>query len=164
MRIESRVGEGTVVEVLLPCTGEPLPESAPPESHAVPQRRGEETILVAEDEPIVAGLVRGVLSQEGYTVVVARNGVEALELAGEKGSRFDLVLTDVIMPSMSGPELVKRLHERQPGLPVLFMSGYTEDILAEHDFRIEEIDLLRKPFSREQLLTRVRRFLQERVD
>ena len=163
VRIRSRVGKGTRVEVLLPCTAEQPTESAPPESAVAPRRRREETILVAEDEPIVAGLVRAVLSQEGYRVVVARNGAEALELAGAEEGGFDLLLTDVIMPVMSGPELVKQLREREPALPVLFMSGYTEDILVEHGFRIEEVDLLRKPFSRVQLLTRVRQFLEARA-
>jgi PAS domain S-box-containing protein len=164
VRIQSRVGEGTCVDVLLPHTEEQPAESAPALDAGTLRPRGKGTILVAEDEPIVADLVREVLSQEGYAVVVARSGAEALQLAGESGSGFSLLLTDVIMPAMSGPELVKRLRQRQPALPVLFTSGYTEDALAKHGFRIEEVDLLRKPFSREQLLDRVRQFLEARQD
>jgi PAS domain S-box-containing protein len=164
VRIHSRPGEGTRVEVLLPCTGERPPQPAAPPEPAPQPTETEGSILVAEDEPIVAGLVRAVLSQVGYSVTLAANGAEALELAESEPGGFDLLLTDVIMPTMSGPELVRRLHERRPELRVLFMSGYTEDVLVEHGFRIEEVDMLRKPFSREQLLSRVRQLLESRPD
>jgi PAS domain S-box-containing protein len=161
VRISSRVNAGTTVEVLLPWTDEhPALDarSAPPRAA---RHHGEGTVLVAEDEPAVAGLIRRVLLQQGYRVREACNGAEALKLAEKERFRFDLLLTDVVMPVMSGPELVRRLRETRPDLPVLFMSGYTDDALAEHGFKMEDVDLLRKPFSPAQLVARVREFLGE---
>lgn len=164
VRIISEVGEGTSVEVFLPLTSERAPVEEPrprkPAASSAPRERFEETVLLVEDDRAVAGLVRNVLLREGYRVLEAQNGAEALQLVGNTGLRLDLLLTDVVMPVMSGPELVARLAEKRPELPVLFVSGYTDDALAEHGFRIGEVELLRKPFSPRLLTERVR----ERID
>jgi signal transduction histidine kinase/ActR/RegA family two-component response regulator len=164
VRISSEVDQGTAVELLLPRTDEaPAAVSHPADKHA-PARRGEGTILVAEDEPVVAELVQELLNRQGYRVRRACNGREALELARAEGFEFDLLLTDVIMPGMSGPELVRQLTRERPELPVLFLSGYTDDALSDHGFRMEEVDLLRKPFAPDELLARVERALGGRTE
>jgi CheY-like chemotaxis protein len=119
-------------------------------------RPAAETILVAEDDAAVAGLIRDVLQGEGYEVLEARNGAEALRLTENEARQVDLLLTDVVMPVMSGPELASRVRKDRPDLPVLFMSGYTDDDIAEHGFRLEEVELLRKPFTPTQLVARLR--------
>src|SRR5207249_3027696 len=93
--------------------------------------RGRETILVAEDEEGVRDLVQRVLRGEGYDVLTARDGAEALALCGRHGGTIDLLVTDLIMPSLGGTELVARLAPRRPGMRVLYLSGYSEDVLEE---------------------------------
>jgi len=114
------------------------------------------TVLVVEDEPVVAGLVKQALESEGYQVLLAHNGAAALRLFRKGGDEVDLILTDVYMPVMNGPELVTHVQENRPELPVLFMSGYTDDALSRHGISIEEASLLRKPFSTAQLVDKVR--------
>jgi CheY-like chemotaxis protein len=159
VRISSKVGAGTTVEVFLPLTDERPPPGSPPPPQTPsgdPQARFDETVLVVEDDNAVAGLIRNVLFRNGYKVMEARNGFEALQLAGDERLRIDLLVTDVVMPVMSGPELVARLGKMRPTLPVLFVSGYTDDALAEHGFQPADVDMLRKPFSARQLAERVR--------
>ncbi len=114
------------------------------------------TVLVVEDEPVVAALVKQALESEGYLVLEARNGAAALRLFRKDGKDVDLILTDVIMPVMNGPELVTRILENRPDLPALFMSGYADDFLDRYGFALDEMSLLRKPFSTAQLVDRVR--------
>jgi two-component system cell cycle sensor histidine kinase/response regulator CckA len=107
---------------------------------------GTETVLLAEDEPVVRRLVREILERSGYTVLEAASGLEAFEVADRQGDRIDLVLTDIVMPDMSGRELVGRLSERWPDLRIVYMSGYPGGILGD----AEELDpgttFLQKPF------------------
>ena len=117
-----------------------------------PRREGH--ILVVEDEPIVARLTREVLSGAGYRISERRNGKEALELL--RRQEFDLVLSDVIMSEMSGPEMVKELQASGRSQRVLFMSGYMDDRLVAHGFDPESVPLLRKPFTASDLLESVR--------
>jgi PAS domain S-box-containing protein len=121
-----------------------------------------ERILVVEDDEAAGRLVTKTLEMEGYQVVVAHNGKEALALSEQSGWAFDMVLTDVIMPAMNGPELVAKLRRKIPHLAALFMSGYTDAVLERQGFSIEDVDLLRKPFSPSRLLGRVRTFLRRR--
>ncbi len=144
---------GTTVEVFLPTSAEPPTHAAPP-----PRREalgGSETILLVEDEEAVSSLLVRVLTRAGYRVVVAGDGLEALE-AWERtpAGSIDLVLTDVVMPRMGGAQLVRALRERGLRPAVLFMSGYTADRLD--GMAGEEVDLLRKPFTAPLLLERVR--------
>jgi CheY-like chemotaxis protein len=113
------------------------------------------TILVAEDEPAVRELVVRLLEAAGYDVVAAEDGSSALELAGSHP--VDLVLSDVVMPGMNGRELARELRIREPELPVLLMSGYTDQRETTDDG--QPIDVLVKPFEREELLGRVGRLL-----
>jgi signal transduction histidine kinase len=152
--IESAKGEGTSVRVYLPLT------SAKPLSLATPERsstslRGGETILVAEDEGAIRNLIEDVLSSQGYRVITAADGVEALDLVHKNGGEIDLVITDVVMPRLSGPEMVQRLQVDRPGTKVIFMSGYAKQgslTAIQH----EEAEILEKPFSPQTVLTMVR--------
>jgi PAS domain S-box-containing protein len=155
LRMTTVPGEGTALELLLPeCT------ELAAEDELLPDRKtrapGAGTVLVVEDEPAVAGLVKQALESEGYQVMEARNGAAALRLFRKDGGDVDLILTDVVMPIMSGPELVAQILDNRPDLPALFMSGYTDDILTRHGFSIADVHLLRKPFSSAQLVDKVR--------
>jgi CheY-like chemotaxis protein len=100
---------------------------------------------VAEDEESVRSLVRRILEGCGYEVLDAARGEDALARFTQAGGAIDLLVTDVIMPGMSGPELARRLRSRNPGLRILYMSGYTDDLLTKHGIR--DADFIQKPFS-----------------
>ena len=117
-----------------------------------------ETILLTEDEPAVRALVRHILHRDGYIVLEARNGREALQLADAHSGAIDLLVTDVIMPEMGGSRLAELLTARRPEIKVLFLSGDTEDAVARHGARAESA-FLQKPFSPKTLLETVRKIL-----
>jgi signal transduction histidine kinase/ActR/RegA family two-component response regulator len=155
--VDSEPGQGTSFRIYLPPTTERPPSTEfriviPP---ATP-RRGSEKILVVEDQPQLRSLIRRVLQREGYQVQEATSGKHALELVAAPDARFDLVLTDVIMPEMTGLEFGQRLAERNPTLPVLYMSGYTDRTLSA--MQILEVGqiFLEKPFTPAQLVSKVR--------
>jgi signal transduction histidine kinase len=150
----SELGRGATFEVVLPLDGEELDEVSAPSARIGEPARREGHILVVEDEPIVARLTREVLGAAGYRISERRNGKEALELL--RRQEFDLVLSDVIMSEMSGPEMVKELQASGRSQRVLFMSGYTDDRLVAHGFDPENVPLLRKPFTASALLESVR--------
>ena len=117
--------------------------------------QGNETILLTEDEPAVRKLVRDALEQLGYTVLPAADGYEALRILEGHGGTVHLLLTDVIMPLMSGPELVKRVRSVKPATKVVYMSGYTDGAIAPHGVLEPGISILRKPFTRDELARRL---------
>jgi len=158
VELSSTLGSGTTVDVLLPLTHE-LPDGQRVTPTAAPVVGGDESILVVDDDETVAELVGQVLRDVGYRVSRARDGHEALEHFSEGAVPVDLLITDVVMPGMGGPELVSRLLARGLAPPVLFMSGYTNDALTELYQRYRNVALLDKPFSRRELLHRVRRAL-----
>ncbi len=158
--VETEAGRGTCFRIVFP----PAPEMAGQGhsgEHAVeaPVPPGEETILLAEDEPAVRELAARVLKGLGYRVLVAENGPEALARAAEHGGRLDLLLTDVVMPEMGGRELAARLRQIQPGLRILFVSGYAGDLAALQEALTEGTDFLAKPFAVADLARRVRALL-----
>jgi DNA-binding NtrC family response regulator len=118
--------------------------------------RGSETILLVEDEEIVRRMARMILESSGYSVLEAGDVKDALRLCYENVSKIDLMLTDVIMPGMSGRVLAERVAVLCPELPVIFMSGYTDDAIVRHGILEEDIVFLQKPFTRDSLLTKVR--------
>jgi DNA-binding NtrC family response regulator len=117
------------------------------------------TVLIAEDEDAVRSLARQVLVRAGYTVLVAGDGEQAHHAAERHDGRIDLLLTDVIMPGMNGPELAQKLAASRAGLKVLYMSGYPGGALDGLGLRRERVPFLPKPFTLEQLLRRVRETL-----
>jgi signal transduction histidine kinase/CheY-like chemotaxis protein len=155
--VHSEEGRGTAVEVYLPAVGEAA-ETAMERSETA-LAGGSETILLVDDEAGIRRTVQYILSSKGYRVMAAANGAEALELAGRMERPPALLLTDVVMPGMGGQDLAQRLVALYPALKVLYISGYTEDIIAYHGTLENGIDLLSKPFSTATLVAKVREIL-----
>jgi len=156
--VRSTPGAGTTFRIHLPRVDEPVEVSrvAPPVAAPV---SGTETILVAEDEQIVRVLVRKVLEQAGYMVLLAGGGAEALQLAERHPGPIQLLVTDVVMPGMSGRELARRLVERRPMTKVLYLSGYADDAVERHGALDPGTAFMQKPFSPSALASRVREVL-----
>jgi signal transduction histidine kinase len=156
--IESAVGKGTSVSVLIPLSdARPVPE--PQRSPTSATLDGDETILVVEDEDGIRRLIRNLLQQRGYHVIHASDGADALEVARRYESPIDLVITDVVMPQLSGPEMVKRLREERSEFKVIFMSGYAQNGTLDVTSACEDAEVLEKPFSNRVLLSAVRKLL-----
>jgi PAS domain S-box-containing protein len=160
IHVQSQPGLGTTFGICLPRTELPrVPVVAEPPVLSV---CGHETILVVEDDPQVRGVTVRALSSNGYDVVPAASGEEALELAARAGDRIDLVVTDVVMPGMTGREVVDQLRRRLPGLRALFVSGYTQDAIAQRGVIDSGVEFLPKPFTPATLVARVRAMLDSR--
>jgi len=159
VRISSEAGVGTTVKVYLPRLDLETAD-APDDTHR--SLRGTETVLVAEDEDGVRELLRKALTEYGYTALTARHGRDALMIAGERQGGIDLLLTDIVMPEMSGRELAETLLDHEPDLKVLYISGYNDDEVLQRGVRGREVPLMRKPFATEDLVRRVRSVLDGR--
>jgi CheY-like chemotaxis protein len=154
IEVETEPGEGTAFTLLLPAVSAPARGAAPAPSEDTATDRSE-TILLIEDDDSVREIARRVLAHAGYTVIEARYGSEALDLAAGHPD-IDLVLSDVVMPGLSGPEVVQRLRATRPEIVPLFMSGYAPE--SEGPFGGAE--LVRKPFTGQELLAAIRRALE----
>jgi len=121
--------------------------------------RGEETILLVEDEESVRSLVRDFLTSSGHKVVEAQDGAEAIRIVEAQKEAIQLLVTDVVMPKMSGRELANALKERLPNLKILFISGYTDDAVVRHGVLEGGVAFLQKPFTLRALATRIREVL-----
>lgn len=157
VRVHSRQGSGTVFEVRLPRARGVVEE--PAARPAAPPSAAGETILLVEDEDSVRSLAARTLRRAGYTVIESCNGGEALLLCERHEGVIDLLLTDVVMPRMSGREVAERLTRMRPDMLVLFMSGYTADVIARHGILEEGQLFLEKPFTPAGLSARVREVL-----
>jgi two-component system cell cycle sensor histidine kinase/response regulator CckA len=157
--VDSAPGKGSVFKVYFPRIQglADRPKRAPRLS---PTRSGTATILLVEDELAVRRLASRLLRQQGYTVMEAANGLEALRLASDQKGPIHLLLTDVVMPGMSGPELALHLGRDQSALKVIYMSGYADDALGKHGVLAEGTEFLQKPFTPHELTVRVRDSLQ----
>ncbi len=155
IRVQSRLGEGSRFEIFLPRTLDTPSQQLRAISNGRP-RAGVETILLVEDEEAVRNLAQRVLVAGGYGVVPAANGVQALQRCAESRTTIKLLLTDVVMPGMNGRELSDRLLQLCPDIKVLYMSGYSHDVIAERGALGEGMDLLEKPFTADALLRAVR--------
>ena len=155
VRADSAPGKGTRFEIWLP-RADSTEKRSPLSERAAAPRRGTETVLVVEDEEAVRHVVRRVLELQGYTVHTARDGAEALQTARAHGGRIDLLMTDVILPEMSGPAIVERLLAEWPHAKVLYMSGYAAEEATKRGLVVPGTALLRKPFTLDDLARAVR--------
>ncbi len=155
--VTSEQGHGATFQVYFPCTSEGVELASPSMPASIPGQG--ETVLVAEDDPSVRLLVKNVLERNGYRVLAAEDGVQALELARRESGRIDLLLSDVIMPGMNGRALRDALLLLYPGLRVLFMSGYTGDVLTGRGELDQDVSVVGKPFTPDILLRGVRKAL-----
>jgi two-component system, cell cycle sensor histidine kinase and response regulator CckA len=157
--VYSEPGKGTSFKVYLPRVDDRVEAASKVEAPGAPARNGNETILLVEDEPAVRELTRMVLAGRGYSILEALNPQDAERLAGSHRGEIHLLLTDVVMPGISGRELAKRLTARHPHLRVLYMSGYTYNVIAEDGTLEEGISFLQKPFTPQALAQKVRETL-----
>jgi len=153
--VYSEPGHGTTFKIYLPSADHKIGVASKPEPEAVSPKRQGTTILLVEDDDIMRSLTRQLLQEHGYTVVEASDGKSALEWIESHAEPIDLLLTDVVMRRMSGPELVERLGVSHPALKVVYMSGYTGELMAEREVLKRGITLLEKPFTRTALLNTI---------
>jgi PAS domain S-box-containing protein len=158
VEIASELGVGTRVTIHLPLVPAPVPSADAPAIAAA--ARGYGRILVVEDEPMLRDLARRALERQGYDVVVVTDGASALRLLEGDTPRFDLVLTDVVMPKLNGKELADRVWSRYPGLPVLFMTGYSTQDVLKRGLVVAGASFIQKPFTPEGLVEAVGRLLK----
>ncbi|MBA2588905.1 MAG: response regulator [Alphaproteobacteria bacterium] len=159
--VESELGRGTAFNIYLPRRMIEASDAAPVEM-AQPAARdvtGQDTILLVEDEEAVRAFAARALRMRGYNVLEAGGGEEALEIVKSDGVKIDLIITDVVMPNMDGPTMVRHVKQLKPDLPVIFMSGYAEEAFRRNDQNSEDIHFLPKPFGLKQLAAKVKEVL-----
>jgi PAS domain S-box-containing protein len=156
--VDSKPGAGTRVWIYLPEAQETAADISE-DAVTLPLPRGSEIVLLVEDEEAVRSLVRGLLRSHGYVVLEASDAGEALRISNDFDGPIHLLLTDVVMPEVSGRELADRLHETRQETRLLYMSGYTEDTIVQHGVLTSGVSFLHKPFTPEQLLRKVRETL-----
>jgi two-component system cell cycle sensor histidine kinase/response regulator CckA len=160
--IYSEPALGTTLKLYFPeVSASAAFSTSEPRTASKDTKRGSETILLVEDEEAVRGLTSRILEKQGYRVIAAQHGREAMEIASKESGRIDLVLTDVVMPGMNGRGLVERLTGIRPRIKSLYMSGYTDDDIIRRGFIEPSRSFLQKPFTSDNLLQTVRKVLDE---
>jgi two-component system cell cycle sensor histidine kinase/response regulator CckA len=157
---ESQLGQGSTFTIYLPRLEQPVEpfstKRAPAEQRA--RAYGSETLLVVEDEVAFRNLLRDGLQSKGYEVLVAANGIDGLRVAEEFQGEICLLVTDVVMPHLNGPELASALRKSRPDVAVLYMSGYTDDEIRDEPIS-SEITLMQKPFYVDQIAAKIREII-----
>ena len=157
VNVYSEPGRGTTFKIHLPALARAAADTDTPEP--APMLRGRETILLVEDQESVRRYAAAALSSYGYRMLQAANASEALMICELERGRIDLVLTDVVMPHTSGRELASQLAKMRPGIHVLFMSGYTDNVIMQHGVLDEHAHFIQKPFSPQELAGKIRAIL-----
>ena len=159
--VDSELGRGTAFNIYLPRRKIEESDAAPVEAAPAVARdvTGQDTILLVEDEEAVRSFAARALRMRGYKVLEAGGGEEALEIVKSDDAKIDLIITDVVMPNMDGPTMVRHVKVLNPGLPVIFMSGYAEEAFRRNDQNSEDIHFLPKPFGLKQLAAKVKEVL-----
>ncbi len=157
IEVSSEPGHGTTFTIYLPRMEETVADAGM--SETIPAPGGKETVLVVEDHAEVREYAVTVLEAFGYRVIQAQNAGEALVLCERELRHIDLLLTDVVMPNVSGRELATRIERLKPGIKVLFMSGYTENVIAHHGVLDAGTEFIQKPFSPGHLAAKIREIL-----
>jgi CheY-like chemotaxis protein len=158
----SEPGQGTTFKIYLPRVHEELTVGAEAKEESAVLPTGTGTILVIEDDEAIREIVAQTLRECGYTVLKASGAKDGLPLGEHYDGRIDLLMCDVVMPGMSGPEIASKVLAARPGLPVLYISGYTGKALANRGVLPSDVNLLIKPFSSHALVAAVRRLLGEK--
>ena len=156
----SEIGMGTTFKVYLPRVA----EEAPPKGKraAVKPARGSETVLLVEDDQLLRELLSEVLEGAGYTILIADDGAQALQIADEYAGAIQLVITDVIMPGMTGRQAAETIKAARTEVEILFISGYTQDAIGKHNVLDPGAKFLSKPFTPNDILRKVRDVLEDR--
>jgi len=158
--VESEVGHGSVFRIYLPVETAPIDITRT--VHApIEKSKNFETVMVVEDEDIVRELVCEVLEDQGYNVLCARDGIEALSMAEDFDEEIHLLVTDVIMPNMNGHELAATLVASRPEMKVLYVSGYSDNDIGDHGVLEPRYELLQKPFTPQTLARKIRDVIAE---
>jgi PAS domain S-box-containing protein len=157
IRVQSAPGRGTTFEIFFPREDRDVAGAIP--AAAAAEGRGSETILLVEDDPMLRRLAESTLKRAGYQVLTAADAAEGLRLAREHEGPIHVVVTDVVMPGLPGPDLVARLEQARPGVRALYMSGYTEHPLLQDGITEDGVSFLPKPFGPDELARRVRQLL-----
>lgn len=158
IRVDSTPLKGTRFMIYFPATDEEIEHEKPADNPLQP-KHGTETILLVEDSEYLLGMTKAILERQGYQVLLARNGVEALNIIHSKAQTIDLLLTDVIMPEMSGDQLVRETKQLYPNIAVLLMSGYADEFLTNESMINDEWLFIQKPYSTSNLLSKIRHSL-----
>jgi CheY-like chemotaxis protein len=158
INVYSEPDQGTTFKIYLPAYAEKLTEEVASVLD-LPTEHGHETVLLVEDESAILEITTRMLSRLGYTVVAAASPGEAIRLAQEHQGRIDLLMTDVVMPEMNGRELAGNLLSNYPNLKILFMSGYTANVIAHHGVLDEGVHFIQKPFSKNDFGRKLREAL-----
>ena len=157
--VYSEPGKGSTFKVYLPRVDDVLEPTPAPKPASLETKRGWETILLVEDEEAVRDLIRTVLTEHGYDVIPAEDPRHAVQLAATYAREIHMLLTDVVMPGMSGRELANQVSQRRKGIRVLFMSGYTDNVITTGGMLEKGLAFLQKPFSPNSLVQKVREVL-----
>ncbi|HYE31858.1 MAG TPA: response regulator [Methylomirabilota bacterium] len=161
----SELGKGSTFTIYLPAHASTVGKEVDPQAPPVAARAGRaKTILVVEDEEMLRDFAQLVLRRNGFTVLSAANGREALQICQRENQEIDLVFTDVVMPAMSGPELVRELPKYRPNVPVLFTSGYTEPVLVDHGLHLTSQEFLSKPYTVQSLVAKISEALHRKAE
>ncbi len=158
--VESEPGKGSTFKIFLPRLDD-VAALQPKRGFAIEHFRGTETILLVEDQPAVRTLVNSMLSDRGYHVLEVADGLEALELERKYSDAIHLAITDIVLPRMNGRELYRRLRATRPDVKVLYISGYSADVIAQRDILEPGVAFLGKPFTTDELAAKVREVLGE---
>jgi CheY-like chemotaxis protein len=157
--VVSVIGSGTTFDIVLPRVIESPGVASVPKKEVVPLAVGPETILLVEDEEMVRALLKETLEACRYKVIEASDGVAALAIGESLSEPIHLLITDVVMPRMGGRELAERLGKLMPDMPVLFVSGYTDDTYVRESVLDAGVNFIQKPFTLENISLRVRELL-----
>jgi CheY-like chemotaxis protein len=161
IRVISEPGQGTTFKIYLPRMDDSTTATVETQEISVP--RGSETILLVEDEDVVRGLTKKILMQAGYNVLDAKGGEEAIRMCRAHHGPIELLVTDVVMPELSGKEVADRLLELRPTIRILFMSGYTDEAIIQHGVLDANVEFIQKPFTWIALTRKVRDVLNHNL-
>ncbi len=160
--VKSEPGKGTVFNIYLPIIRNRLQDEKKHHTAASPAFQGSETLLIAEDEEIVRTFVTKILEKAGYKVIVATDGEDAMEKFRQNREDISLILSDVLMPKKSGREILEEVRKEKPGVKVIFISGYTANVMKEKGIFEGDFDFITKPFVKDELLRKVREVLDRK--